>query len=39
MDQLAIMFDSRAPWDEEGKYTLDRLGVSFLDKIKIKFCP
>lgn len=23
------MFESRAPWDEDGKYTLDRIGVSF----------
>jgi hypothetical protein len=27
-DQLKTMFESRAPWDEEGKYTLDRIGVS-----------
>jgi hypothetical protein len=32
IDQLTVTFESRAPWDEEGKYTLDKIGVSFLDR-------
>ncbi len=32
IDQLSIMFESRVPWDEEGKYTLDKIGVNFIDK-------
>ncbi|CAF1012765.1 unnamed protein product [Adineta steineri] len=32
IDQLAIMFGSRAPWDEEGKYTLDRMNVYYEDQ-------
>jgi len=32
------MFESRAPWDEEGKYTLDQIGVNFIDKFfELKF--
>ncbi|CAF4983073.1 unnamed protein product, partial [Rotaria sp. Silwood1] len=26
IDQLSVMFESRAPWDEEGKYTLNQIG-------------
>ena len=28
IDQLTAIFESRAPWDEEGKYTLDSIAVS-----------
>ncbi|CAF3817950.1 unnamed protein product [Rotaria sp. Silwood1] len=31
IDQLSVMFESRAPWDEEGKYTLNQIGVSFIE--------
>lgn len=30
-----MMFETRAPWDEEGKYTLDRIGVSISNPISL----
>ncbi|CAF1076535.1 unnamed protein product [Rotaria sordida] len=33
-DQLSVMFESRPPWDEEGKYTLDRIGIYYEDRNK-----
>jgi len=27
-----MMFENRAPWDEEGKYSLDNLGVYYEDR-------
>ena len=32
-DQVAVMFESRAPWDEDGKYTVDRLQVYYEDHV------
>ncbi|CAF4653454.1 unnamed protein product, partial [Rotaria sp. Silwood2] len=34
IDHLSVIFESRAPWDEEGKYTLDRIGIYYEDHDK-----
>ncbi|CAF0911545.1 unnamed protein product [Adineta ricciae] len=34
IDQLTEMFQSRAPWDEEGKYTLDQMSIYYEDRDK-----
>ncbi|CAF3724603.1 unnamed protein product [Rotaria sp. Silwood1] len=34
IDQLSVMFESRAPWDEEGKYTLNQIGIYYEDQNK-----
>jgi len=34
IDQLATIFESRAPWDEDGKYTLDQIGIYYEDHDK-----
>ncbi|UJR09986.1 hypothetical protein I4U23_014210 [Adineta vaga] len=41
IDQLAEMFQSRAPWDEEGKYTLDQMSIYYEDRDKhqLKIVP
>ncbi|CAF0878459.1 unnamed protein product [Adineta ricciae] len=41
IDQLTEMFQSRAPWDEEGKYTLDQMSIYYEDRDKheLKIVP
>ena len=36
-DQLEIIFETRAPWDEEGKYRLDSMAVSSEYYFEVKF--
>ncbi|CAM4853379.1 unnamed protein product [Rotaria socialis] len=34
IEQLSVLFESLAPWDEEGKYTLDRIAIYYEDRRK-----